>query len=60
LSSSAYASLTRDGRLVKVATYGSETWYSQPKDYFAHGGTLASLLLKGHEKVQLDPRAGCD
>ena len=54
LPSNAYASLTRDGRLVKIAQYGGETWYSQPKDYFAHGGTLARLLLAGHENVKLD------
>ena len=54
LPSAAYASLTRDGRWVKIAQYGGETWYSQPKDYFAHGGTLAALLLKGHQKVTLD------
>jgi hypothetical protein len=54
LPSTAYAALTQDGRLVKMAQYGGETWYSRPKDYFAHGGTLAPLLLKGHEKVQLD------
>ncbi len=57
LPSAAYASLTRDGRLVKIAQYGRETWYSQPKDYFAHGGTLAELLLKGHEGVDLDPES---
>jgi hypothetical protein len=59
LPSTAYASLTRDGRLVKIAQYGRETWYSQPKDYFAHGGTLAHFLLKGHETVdvKLDPES---
>ncbi len=57
LPSTAYASLTRDGRLVKIAQYGGETWYSQPKDYFAHGGTLAELLLQGHEGVELDPES---
>ena len=57
LASTAYASLTRDGRLVKIAQYQRETWYSRPKDYFAHGGTLARLLLKGHEKIQLPPDA---
>jgi len=55
LPSTAYASLTRGGRLVKIAQYGGETWYSQPKDYFAHGGTLAELLIEGHEDVDLDP-----
>jgi len=53
LPSTAYASLTGAGRLVKIAQYGGETWYSRPKDYFAHGGTLASLLLKAHEGVDL-------
>jgi len=57
LPSVAYASLTRDGRLVKIAQYGRETWYSRPKDYFAHGGTLAKLLLRGHEEVDLDPES---
>jgi len=54
LPSTAYASLSRDDRLVKIAQYGGETWYSQPKDYFAHGGTLAGMLLEGHEDVELD------
>jgi hypothetical protein len=54
LASNAYASLTRDGQLVSIAQYGGETWYSRPKDYFAHGGTLARLLLENHEGVRLD------
>jgi hydrazine synthase alpha subunit-like protein len=57
LPSTAYASLTRDGVLVKIAQYGDETWYSQPKDYFAHGGTLARILFEGHEDVELDPES---
>lgn len=57
LPSTAYASLTRGNRLVSIAQYGGETWYSQPKDYFAHGGTLAGLLLSGHEGVELDPES---
>ena len=57
LPSAAYAALTQDGRLVKIAQYGRETWYSQPKDYFAHGGKLAELLLQGHENVTLDPES---
>ena len=57
LSSTAYASLTRDGRLVKIAQYGGETWYSRPKDYFAHGGKLAELLLKGHADIKLDSQS---
>jgi hypothetical protein len=54
LPSTAYASLTGDDRLVKIAQYGRETWYSQPKDYFAHGGKLAQLLVEGHESVEVD------
>ena len=54
LPSTAYAALTRSDRLVKIAQYTSETWYSRPKDYFAHGGTLAELLSEGHEGVDLD------
>lgn len=59
LPSTAYASLTRDGRLVKIAQYGGETWYSRPKDYFAHGGALAELLFKGHQsvEVEIDPES---
>ena len=57
LPSTAYASLTQDARSVKIAQYGGETWYSEPKDYFAHGGTLAGLLMKGHEGVELDPES---
>ena len=57
LPSTAYDALTRDGQLVKLAQYSHETWYSQPKDYFAHGGTLARLLLQDHEKVVLDPES---
>jgi hypothetical protein len=59
LPSTSYASLTGDGRLVTVAQYGGETWYSRPMDYFAHGGTLAPLLLKVHEGVDLgrDPQS---
>jgi hypothetical protein len=54
LASTAYLALTGDGHRVKIAQYGGETWYSQPKDYFAHGGTLAKMLLDGHEGVELD------
>jgi hypothetical protein len=55
LPSRAYAALAQDGRLVRIAQYGEETWYSRPKDYCAHGGTLAATLLQGHEGVELDP-----
>jgi hypothetical protein len=54
LPSTAYAALTAGGRLVKIAQYGGETWYSRPKDYFAHAGKLAQLLLEGHQTVEVD------
>jgi hypothetical protein len=48
LVSRAYHSLlTRDG-LVSVAHADLETDYSAPKDYYAHAGRLAKLLLSGH------------
>ena len=40
--------------LVSVALRFGETDISQPKDYFAHAGKLAPMLLEGHEDVQLD------
>jgi hypothetical protein len=52
-ASSAYLALARPP-YVKIAQSGRESWYSVPKDYFAHAGKLAPMLLKGHEKVQLD------
>jgi len=42
---------------VKIAQYRGETWYSRPKDYFAHGGLLAKMLLEDHEDMQLDPES---
>ena len=57
--STAYAALTQDDRFVKIAQYFSETWYSEPKDYFAHGGTLARLLMEGHEGVDTGLRKAC-
>ena len=54
LPSTAYASLTGADGMVKIAQYGRETWYSQPKDYFAHGGGLSELVLNSHEGVDLD------
>jgi hypothetical protein len=54
LPSTSYAALTGKEGLVSIAQYGSETWYSAPKDYFAHGGRLAQVLLADHEGVQLD------
>ncbi len=54
-----YESLMSKGG-VKIAQRNSETYYSRPKDYFAHAGRLAGMLLGGHQdkdgksRVQLD------
>jgi len=58
--SRAYRSLVSREGLVKVAQADMETDYSTPKDYFAHAGRLAKMLLAGHPDrdgkplVQLD------
>ncbi len=44
----AYDSLTRGRGLVAMAHRNSETVYSKPKDYYAHAGRLAGMLLEGH------------
>ncbi|MBM3999344.1 MAG: hypothetical protein FJ297_07375 [Planctomycetes bacterium] len=54
LASTAYRALLDVPGLVAVAQYGDETWYSRPKDYFAHGGRLARMLLDGHQGIRLD------
>jgi hypothetical protein len=60
LVSRAYRSLvTRDG-LVKVAEADMESDYSAPKDYFAHAGRLAKLLLAGHTDPQGQARLTLD
>jgi hypothetical protein len=52
-----YRSLIASGRVKFV---GEETNPSRPKDFFAHGGTLAKMLLDGHpdkegkKRVELD------
>ena len=57
--SAAYESLIASGH-VNVAQRNAETYPSRPKDYFAHGGTLAKMLLDGHpdkdgkKRVELD------
>ncbi len=46
--SHAYESLMNHPGLVSIAQRNFETDFSVPKDYFAHAGTLASMLLAGH------------
>jgi hypothetical protein len=58
--SRAYRSLlTREG-LVKVAHADMETDYSTPKDYYAHAGRLAQLLLAGHPDKKGNPQVSLD
>jgi hypothetical protein len=55
LASTAYNSLVSRPGLVAMALRNKESAQSQPKDYFAHAGRLASLLLDGdehHEKLE--------
>ena len=48
------ALVSREG-MVKVAPRNRETYFSKPKDYFAHAGKLAKMLLDGHDgRVTLD------
>jgi len=47
LGDQAYASLTGRPGLVAIALSNKETYTSVPKDYFAHAGRLAAILLKG-------------
>jgi hypothetical protein len=54
-----YSLVTRDG-LVKVAHADMETDYSTPKDYFAHAGRLAKMLLSGHPDENGKPRVNLD
>ncbi len=47
LGDQAYASLTGRPGLVAIALSNKETYTSSPKDYFAHAGRLAAILLEG-------------
>ncbi len=47
LGDRAYASLTGRPGLVSIALSNKETYTSKPRDYFAHAGRLAAILLKG-------------
>ena len=47
LGDQAYASLTGRPGLVAIALSNQETYTSVAKDYFAHAGRLAAILLKG-------------
>lgn len=49
LLSTSYSSLIKQPGMVKLAQRNSEKDFSTPKDYFAHAGKLANMLLNGHE-----------
>jgi hypothetical protein len=61
--SDAYESLLNRPELVKIAQRNFESDYTTPKDYFAHAGRLAQMLLAGHAdedgkaRVKLDPES---
>ena len=55
----AYSSLTA-GKRVSIAHRNSETYFSKPKDYFAHAGSLAKMLLAGHKDKEGRPRVKLD
>lgn len=54
-----YESLLGKGG-VKIAQRFAETYYSKPKDYFAHAGSLAPMLLEGHLDKDGKPRVQLD
>jgi hypothetical protein len=60
-ASAAYRSLTQKPGLVSIAHRNQETAFSVPKDYYAHAGRLAQLLLAGDDNHEpLGGPAGAD
>lgn len=58
--SRAYESLMNRPGLVSIAQRNFETDFSVPKDYFAHAGRLAHMLLEGHRDEDGKPRVELD
>jgi hypothetical protein len=56
----AYESLMTRTGLVAVAQGDMESDFSKPKDYFAHAGRLAPMLLAGHPDKTGQPRVRLD
>jgi len=54
-----YDSIMRRG-MVRIAQRNGETPVSKPKDYFAHAGKLAKMLLAGHRDKAGKPRVKLD
>ncbi len=51
----AYSTLVGRKGLVVLAHRNRESYYSKPKEYYAHAGKLAGMLLEGHQGVELPP-----
>jgi hypothetical protein len=58
--SDAYESLVNRPEMVAIAQCNFENDFTTPKDYFAHAGKLASMLLAGHPDKEGKPRARLD
>ena len=58
--SHAYWSLMNHPTAVAIAQRNFETDFSVPEDYFAHAGSLADMLLDGHEDDRGKPRIELD
>lgn len=58
--SHAYESLMNRPDLVAIAQRNFETDFSTPKDYFAHAGALAGMLLAGHPDADGKARVTLD
>ena len=58
--SNAYESLVNHPGLVKIAQCNFETDYTTPRDYFAHAGSLAKMLLAGHPDKDAKARVKLD
>ena len=58
--SRAYESLMNRPELVAIAQRNFETDISTPRDYFAHAGTLADMLLAGHPDAEGKARVTLD
>jgi len=55
-----YHSIMRRPGMVRIAQRNGETNYSTPRDYFAHAGKLAGMLLAGHPDADGRPRVKLD
>ncbi|NQT88566.1 hypothetical protein HQ560_17505, partial [bacterium] len=56
LAPRSYNTLFNRPGMLALARFKAESNTSAPRDYFAAASKLAPLLLKGHEKVTLDPQ----